>query len=140
MSETVSRDRDASRQADTRAAAGMSVPAGPEPGRGRRRRRRVLVGGAAVVVAAAGVAVAVTDPFASIGHAGGGAAGSGSPTSLSTVTRELLQSRTNVSATLGYAGSYTVTGNGGTITWLPAAGRVIRQGQVLYRVDRKSVV
>src|SRR5215470_19282382 len=119
MSETVSRDRDASRQADTRAAAGMSVPAGPEPGRGRRRRR-VLVGGAAVL-AAAGVAVAVTGPFASTGHAGGGAAASGSPTSLSTVTRELLQSRTNVSATLGYAGSYTVTGNGGTITWLPAA-------------------
>jgi len=140
MSETVSRERDASRQADTRAAAGMSVPAGPEPGRGRRRRRRVLVGGAAVVVAAAGVAVAVTDPFASTGHAGGGAAGSGSPTSLSTVTRELLQSRTNVSATLGYAGSYTVTGHGGTITWLPAAGQVIRQGQVLYRVGNGTPV
>src|SRR5215831_14402385 len=140
MSETVSRDRDASRQADTRAAAGMSVPAGPEPGRGRRRRRRVLVGGAAVVVAAAGVAVAVTDQFASTGHAGGGAAGSGSPTSLSTVTRELLQSRTNVSATLGYAGSYSVTGHGGTITWLPAAGRVIRQGQVLYRVGNGTPV
>src|SRR5215469_8286621 len=140
MSETVSRERDASRQADTRAAAGMSVPAGPEPGRGRRRRRRVLVGGAAVVVAAAGVAVAVTDPFASTEHAGGGAAASGSPTSLSTVTRELLQSRTNVSATLGYAGSYTVTGNGGTITWLPAAGRVIRQGQVLYRVGNGTPV
>jgi len=140
MSETVSRGRDVSRQADTRAAAGMSVPAGPEPGRGRRRRRRVLVGGAAVVVAAAGVAVAVTDPFASTGHAGGGAAGSGSPTSLSTVTRELLQSRTNVSATLGYAGSYTVTGHGGTITWLPAAGQVIRQGQVLYRVGNGTPV
>src|SRR5215467_1321230 len=140
MSETVSRDRDASRQADTRAAAGMSVPAGPEPGRGRRRRRRVLVGGAAVVVAAAGVAVAVTGPFASTGHAGGGAAASGSPTSLSTVTRELLQSRTNVSATLGYAGSYTVTGHGGTITWLPAAGQVIRQGQVLYRVGNGTPV
>src|SRR5215470_2899031 len=55
MSETVSRGRDASRQADTRAAAGMSVPAGPEPGRGgRRRRRRVLAGGVAVVVAAGG--------------------------------------------------------------------------------------
>src|SRR5215472_2058998 len=140
MSETVSRERDASRQADTRAAAGMSVPAGPEPGRGRRRRRRVLVGGAAVVVAAAGVAVAVTDPFASTGHAGGGAAGSGSPTSVSVVARRLLQARTNVSATLGYAGSYTVTGHGGTITWLPAAGQVIRQGQVLYRVNNGTPV
>src|SRR5215813_10491994 len=122
MSETVSRERDASRKADTRAAAGMSVPAEPDPGRGGRRRRRVVLAGAAALVAAAGVTIAVTDPFASTGHAGGGAAGSGPPTSLSTVTRELLQSRTNVSATLGYAGSYTVTGNGGTITWLPAAG------------------
>src|SRR5499433_4465366 len=137
MSETVSRGRDASRQADTRAAAGMSVPAGPEPGRGgRRRRRRVLAGGAAMVVAAAGVAIAVAGPFAGAGHTGGGAAASGYPTSLSAIARRLLQSQTNVSATLGYAGSYNVTGHGGgTITWLPAAGQVIRQGQVLYRVD-----
>jgi hypothetical protein len=47
MSETVSRGRDASRQADTPAAAGLSFPAGPDPGRGRRRRRRVLAGSAA---------------------------------------------------------------------------------------------
>src|SRR5215813_3690780 len=141
MSETVSRVRDASRQADPRAAAGMSVPAGPEPGRGRRRRRRrVLAAGAAVVVAAAGVAVAVTDPFAGTGHAGGGAAASGYPTALSAIARRLLQSQTNVSATLGYAGSYTVTGHGGTLTWLPAAGRVIRQGQILYRVGNGTPV
>lgn len=120
-------------------AAKMSAPAEPGPGRGRRPRRRVLVAGAAVVVAAAGVAVAVTGPFGGTGHAGGGAAG-GYPTSLSTIARELLQSRTNVSATLGYAGSYTVTGHGGTVTWLPGAGRVIREGQVLYRVDNGTPV
>jgi multidrug efflux pump subunit AcrA (membrane-fusion protein) len=41
-----------------------------------------------------------------------------------------------VNATLGYAGSYSVAGRGsGTLTWLPSAGRVIRQGQVLYKVD-----
>jgi len=61
------------------AAAGMSVPAGPEPGRGRRRRR-VLLGGAAAVVAAAGVAAAVTDPFTGASHAGGGATARGYPT------------------------------------------------------------
>src|SRR5215467_6356158 len=77
MSETVSRERDASRQADTRASAGLSVPAGPDPGRDRRRRR-VLAGGAAAVVAAAGVTVAVTGPFAGAGHAGGGPAASSS--------------------------------------------------------------
>jgi hypothetical protein len=122
-------------------AAEMSAPAEPGPGRGRRPRRRLLVAGAAVVVAAAGVAVAVTGPFGGTGHAGGGAAAGGYPTSLSTIARELLQSRTNVSATLGYAGSYTVTGHGGgTLTWLPEAGRVIRQGQVLYRVGNGTPV
>src|SRR5215813_7239956 len=140
MSETVSRGRDASRQADPRAAAGMSVPAGPEPGRGGRRRRRVLAASAAMVVAAAGVAVAVTGPFAGAGHAGGGPAAGGYPTSLSAIARRLLQSQTNVSATLGYAGSYTVTGHGGTLTWLPAPGRVIGQGQVLYRVGNGTPV
>src|SRR5215470_387679 len=139
MSETVSRGRDASRRADTRAAAGMSVPAEPDPGRSGRRRRRVVLAGAAAVVAA-GVAVAVTDPFAGAGHAGGGAAASGYPTALSAIARRLLQSQTSVSATLGYAGSYTVTGHGGAITWLPAAGRVIRQGQVLYRVGNGTPV
>ena len=127
--------------ATSQAAAGLGVPAGPDPGRGpRRRRRRVVAGGAAVVVAAAGVAVAVTGPFAGAGQAGGGPA-SGYPTSLSAIARRLLQSQTNVSATLGYAGSYTVTGHGGgTITWLPAAGRVIGEGQVLYRVNNGTPV
>jgi hypothetical protein len=54
MSETVSRGRDASRQADPRAAAGAGVT--PRCG----RDRRVLVAGAA----AAGVAAAVTGQIA----------------------------------------------------------------------------
>src|SRR5262249_59305998 len=70
----------------------------------------------------------------------GGPAASGYPTSVSTIARRLLQSQTSVSATLGYAGSYTVTGHGGTLTWLPAAGRVIGQGQVLYRVGNGTPV
>ena len=124
-------------------AAEVSVPAEPGSGRGGRRRRRgrVLAGGAVAVLAAAGVAVAVTGPFAGAGHAGGGAAGSGSPTSLSAIARRLLQSQTSVSATLGYAGSYTVTGQGGgTLTWLPGPGQIIRQGQVLYRVNNGTPV
>jgi peptidoglycan hydrolase-like protein with peptidoglycan-binding domain len=140
MSETVSRERDASRRADTRVAAGLSVPAGPEPGRGGRRRRRVVLAGAAVVVAAAGAAVAVTGPFAGAGHAGGGAAAGGYRTSVSAIARRLLQAQTSVSATLGYAGSYAVAGHGGTLTWLPGPGRVIGQGQVLYRVGNGTPV
>jgi hypothetical protein len=57
------------------------------------------------------------------------------------VTRQDLTATTPVPATLGYAGSYTVTGQGGgTLTWLPSAGQVIRQGQVLYKTGNGSPV
>jgi hypothetical protein len=50
------------------------------------------------------------------------------------VTRQDLAATAPETATLGYAGSYLVTGQGGgTLTWLPPPGRVIRQGQVLYK-------
>jgi hypothetical protein len=52
------------------------------------------------------------------------------------VTRQNISETTSENATLGYASSYTVTGQGGgTLTWLPSPGQVIRQGQVLYRTD-----
>ena len=48
---------------------------------------------------------------------------------------------TPVTATLGYAGSYPVAGQGGgTLTSLPPAGQVIGQGQVLYKTDNGSPV
>jgi hypothetical protein len=57
------------------------------------------------------------------------------------VVREDLSSQVPVAATLGYAGSYTVPGHGGgTLTWLPPAGQVISQGQVLYRVNNDTPV
>jgi hypothetical protein len=57
------------------------------------------------------------------------------------VTRQDLAQTMPVTATLGYGGSYQVTGpGGGKLTWLPAAGRVIRQGQVLYRIGNGSPV
>jgi hypothetical protein len=54
--------------------------------------------------------------------------------------RDLVQ--TNIqSGTLGYADPRTVFNRlTGTITWLPAVGRVIRPGQVLYRVADQAVV
>jgi hypothetical protein len=124
----------------SQAAAETSFAAEPGPGRDPRRRRRALLAGAAAVVVAAGVTIAVTDPFAGGGQPGGGAAANGYPTALSTVAERMLQSQISVNATLGYAGSYGVTGRGGAITWLPAAGQVIRQGQVLYQVDNGSPV
>ncbi len=57
------------------------------------------------------------------------------------MTRQVIAATTPVTATLGYAGSYPVTGQGsGTLTWLPSPGRVIGQGQALYRVDNGSPV
>ena len=55
------------------------------------------------------------------------------------VVRGDLSATTPVAATLGYAGSYTVTGQGGgTLTWLPRPGQVISQGQVLYQTGNGS--
>ncbi|MGD0703446.1 MAG: hypothetical protein ABSA02_26620 [Trebonia sp.] len=63
------------------------------------------------------------------------------PPATQLVVKENLSSQLPVTATLGYADSYTVRGQGGgTLTWLPAAGRVIGQGHVLYRVDNGDPV
>ena len=87
----------------------------------------------AVLAAGAGIAWRA-GAFGSDGPAG---AGRGAlPPATQPVVREDLSSTTPLTATLGYAGSYTVTGQGaGTLTSLPSAGKVIGQGQVLYRAD-----
>jgi hypothetical protein len=138
VSETVSRD-----QQVIGGQQGFPGQGGVLPGsRGGRRRRR---GGWAalgiVVVAAAGVVSAwragVLSPAASAGAGQQGAAASAT----AAVTRQDLSATTPEAATLGYAGSWTVTGQGGgTLTWLPPAGRVIRQGQVLYKTGNGSPV
>lgn len=57
------------------------------------------------------------------------------------VTRQDISATTPVTATLGYAASYQVTGQGsGTLTWVPSAGAVIGQGQVLYKTDNGTPV
>jgi hypothetical protein len=92
------------------------------------------------VLAAGGTAVAAADPFAGQRQSPG-AAGNARPTSLATVTSGPLSSQTQVNATLGYAGSYSVVNQAsGTFTSLPGAGDVIRQGRVLYRVSGSPVV
>jgi hypothetical protein len=123
------------------AEAAMAAAAEPDPGPGRRprRRRRVALAGTVAAMAAAGAAIAVTGPFG--GPPGPGAAGNAAGTSLATIMRQTLESQTPVNGTLGYGGNYDVTAKGsGTITWLPLAGQVIRQGQVLYRVDNGTPV
>jgi hypothetical protein len=130
VSETVSRGREAGRQVEVLAAGEAKVSRG--------RRRWVALGIVAVV--AAGVVSAwragVFSPAAS-----SGAGQQGAPPATAAVTRQDIAATTPLTATLGYAGSYPVRGQGGgTLTWLPSAGQVIRQGHALYKTDNGSPV
>jgi hypothetical protein len=154
VSETVSRDPASSREPEFTQPVGQptGAPAGVEGAEGaeveplhahrsrRNRRGRVAVAAVIVVLLAGGAAAAWrAGAFRSHGSPGSGASSSAGATA--TVTRRDLSSQTTVNATLGYAGSYTVAGNGsGTLTWLPLPGQVIRQGQVLYRVDNGTPI
>jgi hypothetical protein len=122
------------------AALGPPGPAG-RPGERRGRRKTPWLIAAAVVLVAAGVSVAIVNPFASGGSSRPGVAGNADPTSLATLARQDLSSQTQVSATLGYAGNYSVVNQAaGTVTAVPATGQVVSQGQVLYQVSGAPVV
>ena len=130
MSETVSRGREAGQQAEAPAARGQGIawPGG------------WVALGIVVVLAAGAVSAWRAGVFSPAASSGSGQAGAAAPATQA-VVREDLSATTPVTATLGYAGSYPVTGQGGgTLTWLPPAGQVIRQGHVLYRVDNGSPV
>ena len=122
-------------------AAGTVVAA--EPGGGRPRGRgRWVVAGVVAGVTVAGVAVAgATGVLGGSGSPSAGAAASAYRTAIATVARRSLMSQTPVDATLGYAGSWNVVNQAtGTFTALPADGRVVRQGQVIYQVSGAPVV
>ena len=72
-----------------------------------RRSRWVIVAVVAVVLLTAG-ALWAADPFATRSPAKAGVTDNAYPTSLATVARRDLSSQTELSGTLGYAGSYTV--------------------------------
>jgi hypothetical protein len=131
VSERASRGREAGWKAEILAAG--------EPSGSRHRGRSLAL--AIVVVAAAGMVAAwqagVCSPAASSVAGGQGAA----PPATSAVTRQDLSATTPVTATLGYADSYQVIGQGGgTLTWLPSPGQVIGQGQALFRTGNGSPV
>jgi len=139
VSEMVSPGRGETAGSADALASGQAAeaPEVPRAAGGARRhgRFRWVAAGAVVVLVAGGVLVAWrTGAFsrpASPGPGQGAAAPSTQP-----VVRANLSEQTPVDGTLGYAGSCTVTGEGGgTLTWLPSAGQVIRQGQVLYKTD-----
>ena len=100
----------------------------------------MIVVGLVIVVVAVAVIV-VTKPFSGSSGPVGGVADNADPTSTTTVSLENITSQTEVSATLGFSGAYSVINQAqGTVTRLPAIGKVISEGQVLYDVNGSPVV
>ncbi len=131
MSKTVPRGREAGQQAEVLAAGEV---------RGSRGRRRWAALGIVAVVAAGVVSAWRVGAFSPAASSGAGQQAA-PPPATAAVTRQDIAATTPVTATLGYAGSYSVRGQGGgTLTWLPPAGQVIRQGHALYKTDNGSPV
>jgi hypothetical protein len=100
-------------------------------------RRKLTVPAALAAAVIVGVVVTVA--------VGGGSAAPAAPPaarlSTATIVRTSLATTVLTGGTLGYAQAVPVTNQlTGTYTSLPAAGRTIRAGQVLYRVDNQPVV
>lgn len=91
-----------------------------------RRRRAALV--AVVVLVVAAVVVGIVDPFASPT-----ASSSSVSYATTTIKRQTLSSQTQVSATLGYAGTYTVAVPSGT------SSQALMQGQQSVTADQEKV-
>jgi hypothetical protein len=110
-----------------------------------RRPRTLALGGVLVVALVAGVVIAVTNPFDG-GARASGVADNSFPTALTTVKRGPLSSQVTGAGTLGYRAQpdgspYSLVNEAsGTFTALPTVGRVIKEGQVIYRVTDNPVV
>jgi hypothetical protein len=96
--------------------------------------------GIVVVLAAGAVAGWRAGLFSPTASPGTGQPGAAAPATAA-VTWQDLSATTPETATLGFAGAYTVTAHGGgTLTWMPSPGQVIRQGQALYETGNGSPV
>ena len=143
------------------AGAGRGAAAADRAAGGHRRGRgRWVAAGvvAVLAVAAAGGALAA-GAFRGASQPAAGAS-SGYRTGTAAVTRQSLTSQTQENATLGDAGTWSVTvpsggssssaasssasassaSGSGTFTWLPQIGQVIRQGQRIYALSGSPVV
>lgn len=79
-----------------------------------RPRRRRIGAVAVVLLVVAGIVLAIVDPFNSTASSGAGVGDNSYPTAIATVKERSLTSQTQVNATLGYAGSYTISLPSGT--------------------------
>ena len=119
-------------------------PPAPSPRRGFRpprwlasRRGRVLTGIALVLVVGL-VLLAVTNPFATPPRSG--VSDNSYPTATATVTEQSLSSQNQESATLGYAGSYTVAVPSGTAAAAVASAQsMVQAAQTQVAKDRTAL-
>jgi hypothetical protein len=104
-----------------------------------RARRRVLAGvGLALVVAV--VVVIATDPFGGGGTSSAGVADNASPTSLTAVKQQSLSQQTQVSGTLGYAGSSSIRVPSGTApSAVQQAGQQITNAETMLASARATL-
>jgi peptidoglycan hydrolase-like protein with peptidoglycan-binding domain len=100
-------------------------------------RRRHLVLAAVAICAALLIVLSAANPFGS----GGTPSAHAVPVAWARVVRTNVVERQQVTGTLDYSGSFTVSNTGGTgvVTWLPAAGSVVHRGQPLYALGRSAV-
>jgi hypothetical protein len=107
-----------------------------------RERRRWLVLSLVLALVAIGMAAwAVTNTYGDDATPRFGGSDNPDPTTFATVARRDLTSQTQLPATLGYAGSYSVVNQAeGTVTAIPSVGQIVNQGQVLYQVSAAPVV
>ena len=90
-----------------------------------------------MVVSAAGVTAVYMLRF----HPKAAPAAKPAPPQTATIERTDLATNVTLQGTLGYGASTPFTGRkSGTITWLPAVGTVVGQGQTLYSVDAQPVI
>jgi peptidoglycan hydrolase-like protein with peptidoglycan-binding domain len=101
------------------------------------RKVRAAAGGAGLVAVAAVVA------GATVGFGGTSPSNAGTstqPPANTPVTRQTLTETTDVDGTLDYGDKTTVSASGaGTVTWLPAAGAILKRGQAAYKVNNLPV-
>lgn len=104
-------------------------------------RRNVVLIAAGAVLAVGGTGAAVV-----FGRGTASSAQNSAPTPVqtATVTRQTLVQQDTIDGTLGYSGGFSVagsvTGGGpGTLTWLPSAGKVIGQGEPVYKANNVPV-
>jgi peptidoglycan hydrolase-like protein with peptidoglycan-binding domain len=103
-------------------------------------RGRVLLT-VAMVIVAIGAVVGGIELFGKAKPAKAASGDNAAATSTASVVNRSLTAQTNVSATLGYAGSYGIVNQAvGNYSELPSVGDIVAPGQILYEVGGEPVV